>query len=162
LVVLGGVVGAAVHDRMTRQAALEQKVAQGLDGGAEHYRADRLPDARAALKEAEELLGGGGGEEVGGRTDRWGGDLRRGYELEEVRLELFTMKDRQADPGEAFQLFRGAFHRYGLDVKALDPDDAVERLRASAIKDRLVPALDEWALTEARADPAGARKMLRV
>src|SRR5262249_14298765 len=94
--------------------------------------------------------------------DRWRADLQMVTDLEEVRLEQFAMADRQADLGGAVLLYRDAFHRYGLDVKALDPDDAAERLRASAIKDRLVPPLDEWALIEAREDPPSTRKMLLV
>jgi tetratricopeptide (TPR) repeat protein len=38
-----------------------------------------------------------------------------------------------------------AFRRYGLDLKALNPEEAAKRVRASAIRDQLILALDTWA-----------------
>src|SRR5262249_3948363 len=41
--------------------------------------------------------------------------------------------------------YAAAFRDYGIDVEALDPEEAAERIRARAIRVELAAALDGWA-----------------
>jgi serine/threonine protein kinase/tetratricopeptide (TPR) repeat protein len=145
LVVLGAGAGWAVRDRAARQALLEEKAAGALTDIEEALREDKLPRARAALQRAEELLGSGAGsEELRQRAGRWRTDLGMVARLEEIRLERAIIKDESFDNAGADRNYREAFRRYGLDVETLDPDETAGRIRAVAIWDRLVAALDNW------------------
>jgi tetratricopeptide (TPR) repeat protein len=66
------------------------------------------------------------------------------------------MKDSHFDHAAA------AFRAYGIDLAALDADAAAERIWASAIKDQLVAALDDWARGVLQDDAAAGRRLLDV
>src|SRR5262249_26310938 len=65
--------------------------------------------------------------------------------------------------------YRNAFREYGLTVESLDPneeilnlDEAATRIRVSAIRDRLVAALDDWVLTKGLAGFPGRDRLLAI
>src|SRR5581483_2198703 len=82
--------------------------------------------------------------------------------VEAIRLERSAVKQGAFDNAGADVAYREAFRQYGLDVEALAPDEAAERVRAAAIRDRLVAALDDWALCRPLTDRAGLERLLAV
>jgi superkiller protein 3 len=67
-------------------------------------------------------------------------------QLEQARLQAAAgSKETGFDYAGADRLYAQAFANYGLELTALDPQEAAERLRASAIGTHLVAALDDWA-----------------
>jgi serine/threonine-protein kinase len=166
LVAVGAVAGSmgwAARDRAARQAVLEQRVAQALDETEDFYKRDKLPEAVAAVKRAEGLLASGGGsEELQQRVDRWRADLKMVARLEAIRLERVAFKDEGFDTAGTDLAYRSAFQEYGLDVEALDPDEAAERIRASAIKDTLVTGLDAWMGTKGKEEHASYERLRAI
>jgi tetratricopeptide (TPR) repeat protein len=148
LVLLGGGVGWAVRDWAAREAVREQEISRALEEAETSYQGDKLPEAVAAVKRAEGLLAGGGGSQtLRRRVRRWRTDLGMVVQLEEIPLErAATAQEGGFDAAGADRAYREAFRQYGLDVEALDPDEAARRIRASAVKDRLVVALGDWVL----------------
>src|SRR5262249_9452788 len=64
---------------------------------------------------------------------------------EKARLQAAAGSKEGFDHAGADRLYAEAFEGYGLDVTALGPEEAAERIRTSAIRARLVVALDGWA-----------------
>jgi serine/threonine protein kinase/Tfp pilus assembly protein PilF len=160
--VLAGSVGWAVRDRAAQQAAREQEVTRALEDAQSLYRRGELAEARAAVKRAEGLLAGGASERLRQRVRQWRADLDLASRIEEIRLERAALKGGHFNVAGADRAYREAFRRYGLDVEALDPDEAARRVRASAIRDRLVAALDGWVLAKGTADLSGGERLLAV
>ena len=145
LAVLAGGAGWAMKDRTDRRAALEADVGRDLDEARAFCRADRLPEASAAVDQARALLARGeGSEDLAGRVSKVRADVDMAARLEGIRLEQAAVKDGNFDQAGADSRYRDAFRDYGLDVTALDADAAAERIRASVIEGQLLAALDDW------------------
>jgi tetratricopeptide (TPR) repeat protein len=163
LLVLGGGMGWVVRDRAARHAALEQEVTRALAEAEDFYKRGKLPDGMAALKRAEGLLASGeAGVELRRRVRQWRTDLGTAMRLEQIRLDRCPLKGEEpvVDWRAADTAYRDEFRAYGLDVEALDPDEAAARIRASTIKDRLVAALDDWVLVKLIGKLAGPERLL--
>jgi serine/threonine protein kinase len=112
----------------------------------------RWVEARAVLKRARERLAGGGPAELGRQVEKAGKDLTIAARLEEIPF-LLTRLEEQSSTGEIallydrksmFNAYREAFQDYDIDVPSLEPAEAADRVRASAIREQLVAALDFW------------------
>ncbi|HXG11721.1 MAG TPA: serine/threonine-protein kinase, partial [Gemmataceae bacterium] len=148
-----GSVGWVARDRAERRAALGREVTRALDEAEGFSDGGKLREARAAVQRAEGLLasGAGVGPAVQERVRRWRAGLDLAAGLDEIRLaRAADGPDDRADAAGADAAYREAFRGYGLDVEALGPDEAAERLRASGIKDTLIAALDDWVLSKWR------------
>jgi serine/threonine-protein kinase len=64
--------------------------------------------------------------------------------------------------GQAEADYAEAFRKYGLDLPALDPVTAAERIAASHIREPLLAALDDWAMLKWKTDPAGRDHLLAI
>jgi serine/threonine protein kinase/Flp pilus assembly protein TadD len=144
-VLLGGGVGWVARDRAAQRQALEEKGARAVDEAADFCRADQLPQAHEAVKRAEALLGADqGSDELRRRLGRARADVRMAAGLEQIRLEQGIVRLGGLDHGDADRRYQEAFRNYGVDVPTLDVDQAAERIRASAIRNHLVAALEDW------------------
>jgi serine/threonine protein kinase/Tfp pilus assembly protein PilF len=160
---VAGGIGWAARDRAARQLALDQEAARALVEAETWYGRDNQPEALAAVKRAEALLASGGGrEDLRQRARRWRADLAMVKQLEGTRLAQTTMKDDFYDRASADPAYRDAFKEYGIDVMALVPDEAAERIRASVICEALVVALDDWIWIKPSADLAGRDRLLAI
>jgi tetratricopeptide (TPR) repeat protein len=65
--------------------------------------------------------------------------------LEEARLVRSSVKDGRFDFEGEVRAYAAAFREYGIDVEALDPCEAAQRIGARAIRVELAAALDAWA-----------------
>jgi tetratricopeptide (TPR) repeat protein/tRNA A-37 threonylcarbamoyl transferase component Bud32 len=141
LVVLGG--GAAAWwwwQRAETVTAVEASLADVRSS----LEADRLAEARQALERAEGRLGDGGPSELRRRVEQARADVEMARELDEIRLGQSALKDDHFDVLSAGPKYARAFQRYQLDVDALEPGAVIARIRASAIRPRLLAALDDW------------------
>jgi tetratricopeptide (TPR) repeat protein len=147
LLVLALLAGAGwmVRERAAQSAALLEQVNRALDETQEFYDRDQQPEALAALKRAEALLPPDcADEQLDARVRQWRTDLEMVARLDEIRLEQAAVKEEDFDDVGAIHSYRDAFRNYGIDIDGLAVNEAAERLSASAIKERLVVALDDW------------------
>src|SRR5262249_37425554 len=87
-------------------------------------------------------------------------DLEMVARLEKIRLDRAALFKGENDaPTETAPAYARAFRDYGLDLEALAPQAAGERIGACAIKNRLLAALDHWILVTAK---AGSARLLAV
>src|SRR5262249_24392703 len=95
-------------------------------------------DAMAEVQKARGLLeAGGGNDDLRERVRQWLTDLDTAAKLEEIRLEVYDLEDRDKGYADDARVFR----EYGIDVEALPAEDVTARVTASRIKRDLVLAL---------------------
>jgi serine/threonine protein kinase/Flp pilus assembly protein TadD len=170
-----GAVGWAVRDRearreeatkqeSARRATFEEEIRRALEESEDWYKRDELPEALAAVKRAEGLLAtGGGSEHVRQRVRQWRADLNMVRRLEDIRLEMTSVNQWEAfDSPAASNAYHEAFQQYGVNLRVLSPDEAGDLIRRSAVRDRLVAALDAWVEIYAPADFRGTERLLNV
>jgi hypothetical protein len=134
-------------------------------------RESNWPQAAAALKRAEVLLAGqGGSATLQRRTDGLRRDLDMASELEEIRLRATASRAGDTYWGTGFEYdlcdtdYHKAFRAYGVDLEANDPEQAAALIRAQAIRQELVAALDHWArlLIDNQAKKENRDRLLRI
>src|SRR5262249_11690487 len=129
------------------------------------YKNGKLPEALTKLKQAEGLLAAGGEarEDLRQALRRWRTDLNLAARLDGIRLERASdWKDRQSAAARTGAAYQKAFGDYGLSPEAADRGEAAERVRASAVKDHLVAALDDWAMIRWAGELPGWEGLLAV
>jgi serine/threonine protein kinase/tetratricopeptide (TPR) repeat protein len=171
--VMAAIVGWALRDRAAREAEVKRQEEKRQEGMAQQAaralleaqdlcRADRLPEAKAAVKRAEELLAGGGSDELHGRLSGVRRDIDMAGRVEEARLQRAAVKDGHFDDAGADRAYGEVFRNYSLDIAVLAPDQVAEKIRASAIREQLVAALDDWLNVNALADAGIEERLLAV
>jgi serine/threonine-protein kinase len=128
-----------------RAAAATERVTALLDQLDPLTRRGQWPEALAVAGQADALLATGGvPADLQRRVREQLADARMivGLEDSELRLER---KDGHYDSREVAAIYAQAFRDYGIDVEALDPAEAAERIRGRAIRDYLAVRLEQWA-----------------
>jgi Tfp pilus assembly protein PilF len=137
-------------------------IGKALEEVSSWYDRDNPHEALASLKRAEgQLASGGAGDEMAQRVRRWRIDLDVAASLEEIRLERAGFQG-DVDDQTAIQAYGKAFRDLGVDVEALDPDEAARRIEQSRIKRSLLAALDDWAQVLGARNLPGWKELLTV
>jgi tetratricopeptide (TPR) repeat protein len=148
LAVVAGSGGWIAHDRATRQAKIASDVRSALEEARWFQKEGKLHDGQAALRRAEALLAeAGDGSELHQSVSEVQADLQMVAKLEEVRILGSSVRGGRFDCEGQDRGYEAAFREYGIDVEALNPEDARERIRARSIRVELAAALDGWAQT---------------
>jgi tetratricopeptide (TPR) repeat protein len=156
---------AAQRAEADRQATARAAAAEAdLDAAIKAAQAGDDGRAREALERAEGRLAGEGPAELRERIKRLRDDLDFAAELEEAR-----MRATETAPGGVSVDWAGsdaayaqAFSGRGLDVTGPGAGAARERIGRSAVKDRVVTALDAWADVRMRAKVDGWEGLLEA
>jgi tetratricopeptide (TPR) repeat protein len=108
---------------------------------------ERWDEALTVLAMAEAHLEGRGLEELRDRVRGQKRDVEMLARLEKARMQMagYSKETDLFDPAGSDRLYAEAFHWYDLDMSAGDPQETAKRIEASAIRTRLILALDEWA-----------------
>jgi serine/threonine-protein kinase len=166
-VVLGALlVGGAAWLWLSQQRATARaELAAALERSRGSMAAGDLAEAMAAARRAEGLLAAAGGDaglrqEVDDRIH----EIEFVGALERIRTPDNTAQERIASRARADDRYARAFRDLGVDVDALDPEEAARRIEARpALKPYLVAALDDWTGPRRQArpdDPAAVRRLL--
>jgi serine/threonine protein kinase/Flp pilus assembly protein TadD len=162
---IAGSIGWAARDRASRLATIEGEIGRALKEVERLHQECDAPGAKAALGRAEALLNAGASDEERRReVSQWRADLGLAARLEDIRLQQAArvggdLDLQGSDPASAY---REAFCEYGIDVGALDADEAARRIRASAVKRQLVSALHDWAWGKVRLRQGGWERLIEV
>jgi eukaryotic-like serine/threonine-protein kinase len=140
-----GSLGWMLRDQAARRVEADLRVQSVLDEATRLRDQKRWADARAAARRVELLLVPGEGpahlrKQLRGILT----DLEMVDRLEAVRLGQTEVKGGWWDLAGADPAYAAAFREYGIDAALLDAADAARRVRASAIREQLVAALDDW------------------
>jgi serine/threonine protein kinase/Flp pilus assembly protein TadD len=155
LLAVVGVLGWAIRDRAAREqdaarkreirrALLGERVTMALEEARTRYQEGRWKEALDAAKRAEALAATGESDEETHRCAREVlGDMQMLANLENVRARStqnvagFDLKEEDSSNARAFR-------EYGIDIDALDRDEAATRIRARSIRYELAVLLDSW------------------
>jgi tetratricopeptide (TPR) repeat protein len=137
------------------EEALRQGVKAALDRAAELRTQSRFAEAGTVLEQARDRLGEAGPADLRRRVEQARSDLLLVGRLDAARLLAAAYAEGNLDYAAADRAYAAAFREWRLGR----PGEAVEavagRIRASADREQLVAALDDWALaaqTRARQD----------
>jgi tetratricopeptide (TPR) repeat protein len=149
LVLLGGGAGWVARDRAVREGALQAQVRAALEEAELRLDSRNWPEAAAAVERAEKLLLAAGYQELPQQLVALRADVRMSRRLEEIykrprEEEFFTGKEQDTAYAKAFAV-------YDIDVTALPPGEAAERMRGRRIRVELARALDYWSSMRLRA-----------
>jgi tetratricopeptide (TPR) repeat protein len=129
-----------------REVEIEEDATQALHEATRFQEQGKYTEALAALRKAEGLLAAGGGENLRERVGEVGEDLAMLARVDDIRLEQAEVRpDTSYDFARVVPLYAQAFRAYGIDVTALEPAEATERIRRRAIRAALVAVLYDWA-----------------
>ena len=135
-------------ERAAAAARTEGTVLAQLDEAAQLLHGADLDRARGAVERAQDRLAGGP-PALQQRVRQARGDLDMVLRLEGVLLlETFTAGKHENPAANAAYLT--AFQSYDLDLMGLDPAEAARRIKASAIREPLLTALDDWIFVKPR------------
>jgi tetratricopeptide (TPR) repeat protein len=145
------------RERLGRNA---EAVADLLDQGEAALRAGDAAKAAVALEAAQKRAAEGGADDLAGRLEQRRADLAVLRALEEIDQFRWTWDGKRLpDAGEVAARLRGALERFGVAPGQTPPEEAARRVGGSAVRDRLVAALDRWLAAERSAD---VRAVLRA
>jgi serine/threonine-protein kinase len=140
-----GLVVALVWTLTGHARALRQGVEADLAEAVRLRERAHYAEARAVLGQAEARLDGGRPADLAEAVRQAKQDLDLALRLEEIPLLATGVLGVRFDWPAVVRAYREAFAGYGIDLEALDPAEAAARVRASAIREPLVVALDHWA-----------------
>ncbi len=154
LAVLGGAVGAIIYltgavAEQERQQRNAEAVAGLLDQTTEALQARDAAKAAVLLQAAQKRADEGGAEALDGRRARLGEDLTWLQELDKVDQFRWTVDDQKLpDPAAVGARFRAVLKQFGLSPASASAREAAARVSQSAVRERLVSALDWWLRVE--------------
>jgi serine/threonine-protein kinase len=129
---------AGARQREAVESALEKA------GDLQHH--GRWTEARTVLEQASERLDEAGPADLRQRVQQATADLALVDHLEDIRLRRATIVDGRFDSRGAERDYAATFRDAGLGTEGEEPATVAARLRASAVADPLVAALDDWAM----------------
>ncbi len=125
-----------------RQARARQGVEAALEQVAHLRGQGRWPEAGAVLAQAESRVEDANSVALREQLQQARADLKLAAALEDVRLKRAILVDGKFDLVGAAEAYAAVFAGAGL---VGDQEQLASRLRASAIREQLVAALDDWA-----------------
>jgi serine/threonine-protein kinase len=145
LVALGAGAGWMVRDQSARLALTDERADSALNDAAALRAKWKWSEALEAVKRAEGILAGGGSQELRARAQETRKDLEMVLRLDEIRFQTNGQGQEGREEAVRDGLYVQAFQGFGIDVDALDPDEAAARVRARPVWLQLTAALDSWA-----------------
>jgi serine/threonine protein kinase len=146
--------------RARREAEIERDATLALQEATLLEKQGKYLQALAAIRKAEGLLATGGGEELRERVGEMREDLDMLARVDDAHQQLAEpAPDTMGyDYARADRLYAQAFRDYGIDVLALEPAEAADRIRRRPIRAALVAALYDWDWVASNTDYKGRNK----
>jgi tetratricopeptide (TPR) repeat protein len=137
------------RDERERRVRNAEAVAASLDQSEAALRAEDSGKAAVTFGAAEKRAAEGGAEDLAGRLDGLRADLVLLRDLEVLDQFRWTpVGNRIPDAKELAARYRTALGRFAADPEVLTAEEVAARVRASAVRDRLVAALDHLLVAE--------------
>jgi serine/threonine protein kinase/tetratricopeptide (TPR) repeat protein len=157
---LGGV---ALWRELGLRAAAEHAGESALERAELLQQQERWDEALAVLALAQGQLEGRGLGALRQRVEQVQRDVEMQKKLEEAVLQgAAESKGAGIDYPGVDRVYTAAFANYGLDITLLDPQVAANGIRASAIRPRLIAALDFWGQARDHLHPEGGKPQRAV
>jgi serine/threonine-protein kinase len=136
---------------------LRKEVGRALDQAVSFRKRFDFHKARELLAQAGKRLEPAGPDDLRRRVDQARADLDLAARLDAIRLRRVTRVEERFSNAyfsntEADRDYEAAFREAGLGKVHDDAEAVAERVKASAVRGRLVAALDDWAVSVTNKD----------
>jgi serine/threonine protein kinase/Tfp pilus assembly protein PilF len=139
---------------LQKRAAAEREVELALQEAIRFQDKENWADALSAARRAEGLLAGGSvNVALQQRVRERRADLEMAKTLEDIPMQVHDSGGNYV-PATLAAAYARAFRDFGIDVEAMDPGEAGQRIRARTIPLQLAAALEAWGLAVARSERA--------
>jgi tetratricopeptide (TPR) repeat protein len=128
-----------------REVELREAVAAALDKVTDLRQRARWEEARAVLEQVRQRLGPSSPEDLQIEVTQAEKDLTLVDRLDTARLKASVVVDGHFDHASAIGEYAAAFREGGLGDETEAAEVVAERIRASAVREPLVAAVDDWA-----------------
>jgi serine/threonine-protein kinase len=133
-----------------RQAELREAVAAALDKVADLRQRARWGEARAVLEQVRQRLGPLSPADLRDQVKQAEADLTLVDRLDAARLKASVWVEGHFDHASAAREYAAAFREAGVGEETEAAEVVADRIRASAVREHLVAAVDDWALRVAK------------
>jgi serine/threonine-protein kinase len=142
-------VSAQREEAVRREAELREAVAAALAKVADLRQRALWGEARAVLEQVRQRLSSSGAVELRHQVEQAEADLALVDRLDAARLKISVVVKGQFDVDSAAREYAAAFREAGISEER-EAAEVAERIRASAVREQLVAAMDVWAMTEGK------------
>jgi tetratricopeptide (TPR) repeat protein len=134
-------------ERVAEAARLRQTTEAALDKAQALQQQARWAEARTVLEQTRDRLGESGPADLRRRVEQAAADLALVGRLEAIRLKLATVSVVKGKPWTqtAEREYAAAFRQARLGEEGQPAEAVAGRIRAAAVREHLVAALDDWA-----------------
>jgi tetratricopeptide (TPR) repeat protein len=132
-------------ERTAELARQREAVETALDKAGTLRQQARWAEARAVLEQTRDRLGDAGPEDLRRRVEQASADLALVDRLDTIRLKRSAIVAGQYDDRGADRDYAATFRDAGLGAAREEAEAVAARLRASAVCEQLVAAVDDWA-----------------
>ncbi len=141
--IIAGVLGWAARDQAAQKAERAREVVSLVDKVALLRDQGQWSEAHGMLQRAKQLADQSNvaGQQLTRQSEI---DLKLVEHLEDLSVWQTKSAAKLSHWYDAYQDYADAFRNYGIDLAELDPQEAAERIRISAIREQLLVALDDW------------------
>jgi serine/threonine-protein kinase len=160
---LGGGAAWYLRQQHLQQAEVAARVEEDLKAARAELVKGHWREATPALERAEARLPAANDPALAGRLAQARKDRDLLARLDEARLRAASTGEKGGfDFAGSDQQFVEAFHAWGLEVEQLRPEEAAVQVRASALSEAVLDALDDWTRALRELDPQRARQVRAV
>jgi serine/threonine-protein kinase len=160
--VLGGSIAWVMLGSAAQEAARERSVDAIVRQATLLMKQGKWTEAELAVQRGEGLLEREGNAEFPERFRALRKHLDMVARVVEIRSPQGLPEATDYDLAIKDRKYGEAFRDYGIDVSALEPEEAAERLRATPIAAVLAATLDDWAVTSRRRWGVGDSRWKRL
>jgi tetratricopeptide (TPR) repeat protein/tRNA A-37 threonylcarbamoyl transferase component Bud32 len=146
--------------RQQQRAGARQQAELGLTQAVVLRQGYRFKDATAMLEQVRGWTAQAADTELDARLVQAAAELALAEDLDRVRQKAATLVEGKWVAYLGSKEYPKVLARHGLDVLESDRDELVERIQASAVRESIVAALDDWALWET--DQPRRQQLLRL
>jgi tetratricopeptide (TPR) repeat protein len=157
MVVAGGGIWSWRHEQTLRRAEknfhaeLTRRSAESsLEQLPELHRRALWKQAETLLDQADKQLGPDGDADLRDRLGQAQRDTAFIKRLDKIRLDKSVLVEGRLNFAGALAGYPKVFLENGFDVLDGDPGEVAAKLHASAVREHLVAAMDDWAMAESR------------
>jgi eukaryotic-like serine/threonine-protein kinase len=128
-----------------RRAELRNEVVTTVAQAVSLRQGFHFREARQLLDQVRQRVGRTGPDDRRGRVDQARADLDLVEHLDDARIQVPTLVKGKYEPAGAERLYAAAFVAAGLGREGDDSESMAARAQASAVREEIVAALDDWA-----------------
>jgi tetratricopeptide (TPR) repeat protein/tRNA A-37 threonylcarbamoyl transferase component Bud32 len=136
------------RERLAQQERAREQAEAGLAQAVALRQGYRYADAKAMLEQVHGWARQASDRDLDTRVNQADADLVLARDLDRVRQEAATLIEGKWGAARMLEEFPAVLARHGMDVLAGDLDELSQTIRASAVRQDIVAALDNWTLVE--------------